>query len=145
MSKDKANVVIEVRTTIDDNGEMEYNTMKHNGLMYRKDALIVLKFEEKTDNDDIVNNFITIQKNKVHIKRTGLVTMHQQFLKEQRTENVFQHTHGIIHMETMTNTIDFEINEDVCAGKLEISYTVKLNSQEARKHQLTLIYKEGAF
>lgn len=136
------NVFIELHTTIDDDGQMEYNTIKNAGTFYQKGALDVLTFEEVTEDHSKVKNLITIQNDKVSIKRSGNVTMNQQFRANQITENVFKHPHGNINMETNTQSITYKSMNDFDKGKLSISYTVKLNGQEERKHELVLTYNE---
>lgn len=142
MSRLGKSVFIELRTTIDDDGQMEYNTMKNPGTFYRKGDLDVLTFEEVLEDHSKVKNLITIQKDKISIKRSGNVTMNQQFHTNRITENVFKHPHGNINMETNTQAITYESMNDFDKGKLAISYTVKLNGQEERKHELVLTYKE---
>ncbi|OZU88476.1 hypothetical protein CIL03_12585 [Virgibacillus indicus] len=135
-------VTIELRTTIDDNGQMEYNTIKQQGNFYKRNELDVLTYEEKVDGQGAIKNLITIQPDRVSIKRSGNVTMNQKFRSNHTTENVFQHPHGNIHMETFTNSIRYKIADHNVEGELNIFYTVKLNGQEERKHELVLTYKE---
>ncbi|UJL48339.1 DUF1934 domain-containing protein [Virgibacillus sp. NKC19-16] len=135
-------VQIELRTTIDDNGQMEYNTLSRPGTFFRKDKLDVITYEEETEEDVTTKNLITIQDGKVSIKRTGGLAMNQQFRSRQTTENVLKHPYGTIHMETYTNNITYQPFDDREMGKLTISYTVKLNGQEERKHELALTFKE---
>ena len=135
-------VYIELHMTIDDDGQMEYNTIKSTGIYYQKGNLDVLRFEEAAEDDTQVNNFITIQQNKVNIKRSGHMTMNQQFRTEQITENVLKHPYGTMHMETDTKTITYQPLTDKDNGSLVMSYTVKINGQEKRKHELTLTYKQ---
>lgn len=142
MSSLAKNVFIELHTTIDDNGQMEYNTIKNAGLFYKKGNLDVLTFEESTEDNAKVKNLITIQEDKVSVKRSGNITMNQQFRPNQTTENVFKHPHGKIKMETSTDTITYQSLTGNEKGRLTISYTVKLNGQEERKHELALTYKE---
>ncbi|WP_284140157.1 MULTISPECIES: DUF1934 domain-containing protein [unclassified Virgibacillus] len=132
---------IEMRTTIDDNGQMEYNTICQLGTLQRRENIHVLLFEEVSEENAVIKNLITIQPEKVNIKRTGNVMMNQQFVERQITENVLRHPYGTIHMETYTNAISYE-DTDQENGQLTIDYTVKLNGQEARKHLLELNYKK---
>lgn len=136
-------VMVELRTTIDDNGQMEYNTMEQSGTFFRKSELDVITYEEKTEDNAVTRNLITIQAGKVSIKRTGGLTMNQQFRAHQTTENVLKHPYGTIHMETYTNKITYQPLNETDMGKLAISYTVKLNGQEERKHELELTFTTG--
>ncbi len=98
----------------------------------------VLTYTETLDDGSNVSSLITIYEDRVSIKRKGPVAMHQQFRPHRSTENVYQHPHGTIHMETYTKAIDYRRPAAEQAGLLTIAYTVKLNGQDERNHQLTL-------
>jgi uncharacterized beta-barrel protein YwiB (DUF1934 family) len=135
-------VHITLRTAITDQGETEKNELIHSGHYYRNNTFDVLKFDEKMEDGAIVRNLITLQKQKASIKRSGAVSMNQKFHENKITENVYHHPHGTIHMETFTDSIRYQPLDEVKNGKLTISYQVKLNGQENRKHELTLTFKE---
>lgn len=135
-------VRIELHTTIDDNGQMEYNTINQTGKLYKKNDIHVLKFREETEKDMVIDNFITIQPDKVTIKRSGDISMNQQFRTNRLTENVFRHPYGMINMETFTESLTHQSPGQDEPGRLTIAYTVKLNGEEERNHLLTLTYNE---
>lgn len=137
------NVKVELRTIIDDNGQMEYNTLREPGKFYQKGHVDVIMFEENTEEQAVTKNLITIQPGKVSIKRSGVVAMTQQFRVNQATENVYHHPHGTIHMETRTDDMSYQPLSEAAAGHLKLTYAVKLNGEEARNHQLDLFVEEG--
>jgi uncharacterized beta-barrel protein YwiB (DUF1934 family) len=130
--------MIHLHTVIEDNGLKETNTGKHIGKYYQKNNRHVIIFEEKTEEHYTIKSFVTIQPEKVNIKRSGAVSMNQQFHIQKRTENVYTHPHGNLHMETFTKSIDFQAPEGQSEGYLKMEYTVKLNGQNERNHTLTL-------
>ncbi|SET75406.1 Uncharacterized beta-barrel protein YwiB, DUF1934 family [Oceanobacillus limi] len=135
-------VMVELETTIEDNGQKERSNTMQQGVFHHKQNMDVLTFEEQTEDGQQINNMITIQQGKVSIKRSGVVSMHQQFRLNQTTENVFRHPHGNIHMETYTDEVYYRPINDEQSGRLTIDYTVKLNGQTERKHALQLTYKD---
>lgn len=135
-------VSVELRTVIDDAGTKEYNTVNQTGNFFKKDKFDVLTYDEEVEQGPPVRNLITIYPDKVSIKRTGIVKMHQQFQVNQLTENLYKHPHGNIHMETFTNAINYQELTLEHHGFLAIDYTVRLNGQEDREHQLQLAIKE---
>lgn len=141
MEDNRKRVAIHLSTIIDDNGQMEYNTMQHIGALHEAGHADILTYGEEVNGEE-VRNLVTIQDGKVTIKRSGAVMMHQKFLKEKLTENIFKHPHGSIHMETTTYELSYDKQSNPLTGKVCIAYTVKLNGQEERKHELTLTYKE---
>lgn len=136
------NVKVSLQTIIDDNGQMEHHTTTQQGEFTRKGQLDVLVFDEEIDKGlPPVRNLMTIQRDKVNVKRTGSVQMNQQFILGKSTENVYTHPHGSLHMQTYTRRIDYHLHS-AGDGELTIEYTVKLNGQEERGHQLKLQFKE---
>lgn len=142
MAPMQKNVTVELQTIIDDHGQMEYNKQKQRGKFYQKDHLHVLMFDEKTEDQSIIKNLITIHKQRVTIKRTGPVSMNQHFRLDQATENVYKHPLGVIHMETFTDRLAYKRDKDENGGELIIEYRLKMNGQEERKHKLELIFTE---
>lgn len=142
MKQDKRQVKIEFRMMIDDQGEKEYNTVKATGYFYNRNNLDVLMYSEELEEGIVVKNLITIHDNKVTIKRTGAITMNQQFNINRKTESLYQHQHGNIHMETYTTSMRYESLRNAEKGELSIVYAVKLNGLDDRNHKLTLTYWE---
>lgn len=135
-------VKITLSVKINDQGQLEDNTSTHIGNYYRKGNMDVLTYEENIEDTATINNFITIQADKVSIKRTGVVSMTQKFRTNQITENIYKHPHGSLHMETFTDTITHQQLDEHGGGHVSIFYKVKLNGQEERAHKLVLHYKE---
>lgn len=134
-------IQIRLRTTITDEGTNETTVVEAQGKLHSKENGDLISYDEKIgdENKASVKNVITIQAEKVSIRRTGAVKMNQVFQKGKRSESVFQHPHGRMHMETFTESIDYDPFNENKPGKLTINYTVKLNGQEARHHFLELI------
>ncbi|WP_156290210.1 DUF1934 domain-containing protein [Oceanobacillus salinisoli] len=142
MESIQKNVQIKLQTTIDDQGVKEQNEIVETGKFYKRGKMDVIIFDETMDGDFKVKNLITIQNGSVNIKRTGPVSMNQRFDINHRTENVYKHPHGTIHMETFTRRITYKQKSE-SEGQLSLLYTVRLNGQQdERKHELTLIFKE---
>lgn len=141
MNEPEKRVAIQLKMKIQDASDKEVNHIKATGVFFRKGKLDVLRFEETID-DMAISSLITIQKEKVTIKRTGAVSMHQQFRLGQVTENVYKHPHGNLHMETFTQLMMYQPLVQGIPARLNMDYTVKLNGQDERKHTLELIITE---
>lgn len=142
MNEQSRKVSIELQTVIDDDGQMEYNTVKETGELYSRSNLDVLKYEETEEDGAPIKNLITIHADKVSVKRLGAITLNQQFRVKQTSENIVKHPYGSIHMETFTKRMEYKPLTEKRDGLLSLDYTVKLNEQEERKHQLTLTIKK---
>ena len=142
MSTIHKKVKIDISTIIIDGEEKEHNAQQQSGELFLKDGKQVLTYEDKLEDGSLVKSLITIQKQKVTISRSGAIKMNQKFMAGQITENVYQHPHGKLHMETYTKTIGQTSSSDPIGGSVDIAYTVKLNGQDERNHTLRLAYNE---
>src|SRR5690625_7870718 len=77
----KKNVTIEIRTVIDDEGEKELTISKQRGNYIKKGKTEVISFIEKVKDFGSVKSLITIQPDKINLKRSGIITMNQQFVE----------------------------------------------------------------
>lgn len=142
MNQRKKNVLIQLKTTITDEQDIESSVVNERGIFMSRDGLDVLMFVETTDDGHKIKNLLTIQPHKVSIKRSGAISMNQQFGIDQVSECMYEHPHGTLHMETMTSSISYQSLRTNDVGKLMIAYTLSLNGQARRNHQLTLTYQE---
>ena len=144
MKQNGKQVSIQLHTRIEDQGNVESNHVKQTGQFFKRNNMDVLVYEEELEEGAIIKNLVTIQPDKVNIKRSGTIAMNQQFRVAQITETHYEHPHGAFHMETYTQKVTYESLETNRQGRLAIDYTVKLNGMNERKHLLELIYKENA-
>ncbi|HLS06918.1 MAG TPA: DUF1934 domain-containing protein [Bacillota bacterium] len=142
MLNNKKQVIIKLETTINDQGQIETIQTEEKGTLIQRKLRDVLLFDEITDEGGQISNLITLQADRVSIKRSGVISMHQQFTVDQMSETMYEHPHGTLHLETFTKSINYETIREQFSGQLEIDYTVSLNGQEERQHKLVLMYQE---
>ncbi|WP_277679675.1 DUF1934 domain-containing protein [Gracilibacillus dipsosauri] len=140
MNKTPVSITMTMEIIDDDNKEITVTEEK--GLLMEKNQMTVLTFSEQNEYNERTDSFITIQPDKVSVKRSGAVSMHQKFTEKQRTENVYRHQFGTMHMETMTEQIQYQQLEKKRNGKLFISYTTSLNGADPRRHRLTIQFSQ---
>lgn len=138
----KKAVSIELRTVIDDQGEKELSIIKQKGDYTKKNHIEVITFEDDVEDIGKIKNLITIQPGKVNIKRSGAISMNQQFLKNKITECLYRHPYGKFHLEV--NTLEMKSQPLVTGGvgQVVIEYEGILNGDHTRHHLLTLTYLE---
>src|SRR5690625_4248644 len=134
--------MIELRSVIDDSGEKELHIVKQLGHYFQKGRIEVLTYVEEVEGSGDINNFITITPDKVNINRSGAFTVNRQFLLHKKTECLYQHPHGNIHMTIKTRSITHRSILESEKGQLVITYEAILNGQVKRDHHLTLTYYE---
>lgn len=136
----KKNVAIEIRTVIEDDGEKELTISKQKGNYIKKGQTEVITFVEKTKDFAEVKSLITIHPDKVNLKRSGSITMNQQFVEGSTSECLYRHPYGAFRMEITTESIRREeVDEE---NKIIIVYDIKLDDGQIRHHHLTLTYTE---
>jgi|SRR5690625_1891463 len=136
----KKNVTIEIRTVIDDEGEKELTISKQRGNYIKKGKTEVISFIEKVKDFGSVKSLITIQPDKINLKRSGIITMNQQFVEGKTSECLYRHPYGAFRMEIQTESIKREQSgED---KKVIIVYNAEFDGGQLRHHHLTLTYTE---
>lgn len=136
-------ILVELRTVIDDSGEKELSIIKQKGNYIRKEDREVITFVDVMEELGEIRSFISIQPGKVNINRSGVITMNQQFLLGQVTECIYKHPFGRFHLEINTLSIEQKQLQDGEMGQTIIEYEGKLNGEHVRHHHLTLTYVEG--
>lgn len=126
----KERVYLVVRASID--GEVTEHV--YDASYASNGSVDVLIYEEDLQELGNVRNFITIQPDKVNMKRSGGIVMNQQFLAGKRTESVYHHPFGSIHLEITT--------KDIRIGKrsVDVFYDSVMNGTEKQSHHLQFRY-----
>jgi len=135
-------VEIELRTVIDRNGEKEMSIVKQTGEYMRKRSIEIITFTEKRADIGNIRNYITIQDHKVTIKRSGAISMNQQFEVGKRSESLYRHPYGSLHFNIKTQSLDIHRKEEKNPGEIVITYDAIINGIEEQHHHLTLTYME---
>ena len=132
---------IQLKMTMEifDLGKKDISIIKEDAIMQRKGDLTVLTFTENKGKENETNSMITIKPDEISVKRSGAVSMVQKFRKKETTENVYRHPYGTILMKTKTD----QLQSNMQAGEIFISYTTSLNGGDPRRHRLTIQMKKA--
>lgn len=142
MNKRHEKVMVQLDMTIDDDGVVQTTSGQYQGHLHQHDSFDVLIYNESLEDGSEIRNFLTIYPDRVTIKRSGAMTMTQQFVVNHQTKSVYRHPYGSMLMETFTTSITYDPQDQLNQGKLTILYRVKLNGTEERKHQLVILYSK---
>jgi uncharacterized beta-barrel protein YwiB (DUF1934 family) len=136
-------VKVKLKTIISDDHDREQLEVSANGQYIEKEGTIVLIFTERGEDGNQVKNMVTIAPDKVSVKRTGHIRMHQIFRENKVTESTYYHPFGIMRMETETKQIQFIQNKSSLKtnGRIEIDYLLRLNDHDPVNHRLILAYE----
>lgn len=142
MKKRNETITVRLDMTINDDGNIDRTSSQYRGQLFQKQEFDVLIYDEKLEDGSVIRNLVTIHPHKVTIKRSGSITMNQQFLVNRKTESVYEHPYGSMLMETATTSLTYNPINHLNQGKLTISYKVKLNGTEERKHKLIISFSK---
>lgn len=138
----KRNVYIQLDTKIEEQGQQTDSiTQGYRGIAYRKGKLDVLLFTDEQNEFGSIRNFITIQKDKMAVKRSGAVSMQQIFLVGQKTECMYHHPYGRFLFEIVTERIDVAYSEGHTLSEVMVKYKM-LTHDVVSNYTLTLAIME---
>ena len=126
----KEKIKLKIRASIDG----EWTEQEVVALYSTNGTIDVFIYEENMEQFGEVRHFITVQAGKVNIKRSGGVTMNQQFLVGRKTESVYHHPYGNFHLEMDTKRINIE------PGRVVLEYMSVINGTEKQEHHLEMMY-----
>lgn len=133
-------VDIELRTVIDRNGEKEMSIVKQTGEYIKKNEVEILTFTEQRDDIGSIRNYITIQNNRVTIRRSGAISMNQKFEVGKKSESLYRHPYGTLHFQIETKTLKRKKRMKHKLGEIVITYKAVINGIEEQNHHLTLTF-----
>src|SRR5699024_12782886 len=81
-------------TEIDDDGEKESISERHEGTYFKKEDKAVLLYTDQQNEIGEIKNFITVQPDKLSVKRSGAISMQQIFHVGRQTECMYKHPYG---------------------------------------------------
>ncbi|ENH96295.1 hypothetical protein J416_11607 [Gracilibacillus halophilus YIM-C55.5] len=134
----KTPIQLKMTTEIQDEFDRDVTVVEEKGHLMENGQTTILTFQETNENNEPIDSFITIQPESISVKRSGAVSMHQKFRTQQKTENMYRHQFGSLHMETYTDQIRYQPPTEETKGELYIQYTTSLNGQPPRAHQLII-------
>jgi uncharacterized beta-barrel protein YwiB (DUF1934 family) len=137
----KKRVQIELKTVVDDEGEQEHSVIKETGDYYQKGSVRVVMFTDRTDDVGDIKTTIQIHPGKVTVKRSGAISMYQQFIEGEKSVCVYRHPYGMFPFDIHTHSIKETHMDERLAGELVITYDA-ITEETIRKHQVTLTYTE---
>ncbi len=135
-------VDIQIDVEIFDETGKETIRKKEKGVYLHKNNIHVIKYDEQMDDFGPVKTTLMIQKNKIVLKREGIVKLHQTFRIGKKTEALYTHPYGQFRMETVTRRIEFFKGINLKSGRFFADYDVRLNDQDARRHTLQVKFQE---
>lgn len=141
MTTGKTRISIFLETTITDADDTQRETVKTTGEMIGRGMKRLIRFKETQDDNETIDTVMTLSEDKVTLKRTGNVTMSQQFIESKKTESHYQHPLIRFRMETYTDRINYHYKESAADLELKMDYRTVIDGEDERTHTLKLLIK----
>lgn len=141
MTTAKQHVFVILDTSITEDGDTQKETVRATGEIIGLGMKRMIKFTEINDQNESIDTVMMLSEDKVTLKRTGAITMSQQFIENQKTESHYQHPLMRLRIETYTETIDYDYRENRSALTLQMRYRTVINGEGERMHTLKLQIK----
>lgn len=133
-------VIIHLHTEIDDAGEKEFISERHEGTYFKKEDKAVLLYTDRQNEMGEIKNFITVQPDKLSVKRSGVISMQQIFHVGRQTECMYKHPYGSFLMEIKTISLETASITDT-SGEIVAVYDM-LFQNTTRRYTLTIDFEE---
>src|SRR5690606_15298899 len=99
-------IEIELRTVSDRNGNREMTIVNQSGDYMRKNEIEIITFIENREDIGKIRNYLTRQKHKVTIRRSGAISMSHHFEVGKKSESLSRHPYGALHFLITTKSLD---------------------------------------
>ena len=135
-------VQILLTTIIRQNNEKEEFKEVYKGTYKNSGEIEFLSFVKKDENFGKIDYRIIIRPNKVHLSRSGELSLQQRFDLNKKTESLYKHPYGNMLMLTETKSIKHRKMSKVQKGHVQIIYDLSINDEENKEHHLVVTYME---
>ncbi|KGX86483.1 DUF1934 domain-containing protein [Pontibacillus litoralis] len=142
MSDERIPIKVRLVTEMKDREDKQKVVVEETGDYIRKGNTSVIRYTEHHEEEQPIDNMVTIKPDKVIVRRTGPVHMNQIFQVEQVTENIYHHPYGNFHMLTTTKSIHLEQSDAPIKGMLKMVYDLEMNGQVKQRHRFSLRFQE---
>ena len=134
-------VKITVNTTISDGENKETYELTTFGEYYHKTNSIYLRYQEYSEEGDIQTT-VKMGEREGSILRNGAIKMRLLFQKNKSLLGSYTSPFGLFEMKTKTSRIDFEFDEAVRKGSIDLLYNLTMQGSHAGTYHLLITFEE---
>jgi uncharacterized beta-barrel protein YwiB (DUF1934 family) len=145
MSENRMPVDIKIRTTIKDGKQKERHSMDASGEIMWRGSLLVVRFREpREENEPQTLQTIQLREGVMTVRREGAITMNQRFIEGVKTEGTYRSAYGPMAMETATEHVDYQWNEEQNRGVISLIYILTLQGSTTGTYNMEVTFEEAA-
>jgi uncharacterized beta-barrel protein YwiB (DUF1934 family) len=135
-------VLVTMDTSISDGENQETVHIATDGRFFKKNGHFYLQFKEENQEMATVNQIVKIDaSHEVTVIRQGAVSMKQPFQLARKTTGVYRSQYGTMLMETMTNRVDIQLDEQIAIGTIQLAYQLHMQHQFAGDYLVTIKFR----
>lgn len=132
-------VLIEIKSTISSDGEVNEIKTCDKGNYYDKDNSIYILYEEDAGDGSKVKSRIKLSGNQVELKKQGSYTTQMIFDPEKRTRSTYSTPYGIMSFDIKTDELITDVKSD--AVSIMLKYALLSGTDTVSEHKLNIIIK----
>ncbi|MBC5647433.1 DUF1934 domain-containing protein [Christensenella sp. NSJ-35] len=140
MTKTTQNIMVNIRGSQAD--EYDDNTMElyTEGMLTHDGGKYIIEYDEsEISGMENTRTSLTVEGDRVQLKRTGAVETEFVFLKSRVFEAAYETPFGMMQMSVLPTQILSELSED--KGKINLEYVIRIGDQQA-VNKLDIDYKK---
>ncbi|MEF9987548.1 MAG: DUF1934 domain-containing protein [Christensenella sp.] len=139
MTKTVQNIVLNIRGTQADEYDDSTMELYTEGSLTHDDGKYILEYDEsELSGMENTKTCLTVEGDRVQLKRTGLVETEFVFLKSRMFEAAYDTPFGMMQMSVLPTQIMSDMAED--KGKINLEYVISVGGQQA-VNKLDIDYK----
>lgn len=144
ITKDGIAVSVDMKTQITGGEQEQVIAITAEGRIFQKDLGVYIQFKEQSEEVGAVNQVVKIEdEQSITIIRQGAVSMKQLFLQGKKTEGVYRSPFGPMLMNTETNYIKVNIDEQKVEGTIQLSYQLHMQDEFAGNYDITIQFRRN--
>ncbi|PTL38322.1 DUF1934 domain-containing protein [Alkalicoccus saliphilus] len=145
MKENRMPVDISIRTTIRDGKQREKHSMDASGEVLWRGGLMVLRFQEPREEEEArTTQTIQLRDGNLSVRRSGAIAMNQRFVEGIKTEGTYHSVYGPMAMETDTEKVNYEWNEEQGKGIITLVYVLTLQGSVTGTYNMKVTFEEVA-
>ncbi|MGX7051958.1 DUF1934 domain-containing protein [Leuconostoc palmae] len=119
---DQRPIDVLLKTTIRQENEFEEFQLHADGLMYRKNNNLFIKYSEHLEGQNDTQVLFKIKNKTVRLNRSGDSNTKLIFTQNELLSATYQTAAGQMQLETKTELLDVSLSEDYSHGTIKINY-----------------------
>lgn len=140
MTKTTQNIMVNIRGTQADAYDDSTLELYTEGMLTHDDGKYIIEYDEsELSGMENTRTSLTVEGDRIQLKRTGAVETEFVFLKSRVFETAYETPFGMMQMSVLPTQVLSELSEE--KGKINLEYVIRIGDQQA-VNKLDIDYKK---